>query len=322
MTERPLDLSIIIISFNVRDLLRDCLQSVFEHHDALTIEVFVVDNASGDDSAAMVRTEFPQVTLIENDDNRGFAAANNQAIEIARGRQVLLLNSDTVVLPGALTTLVALIDSDERIAVVGPKLLNPDGSLQTSCRSFPNPINFSIYSFASYNVLPRLSWPVPFLLESWDHSRRLDLMTGHVLGAAMLIRRAVFEQIGTLDEDYFFYGEEKDFCYRAIRAGYRVVFEPAAQIIHYGGQSSQQIPQKTMNALYESLDRFTFKHYARWYALLISVILHLGLLFKFGTSTLINLIDRLRSRQRRYNPNIFWHTFLNWRSRYDKRARS
>jgi N-acetylglucosaminyl-diphospho-decaprenol L-rhamnosyltransferase len=261
------DLSIVIVNWNVLNLLRRCLDSILAdetttggrpypyvrcgqgNHGGLplrtggtpcppVLQVIVVDNGSTDGSVAMVRAEFPAVHLIANQDNRGFTAANNQGLSIARGRYVLLLNPDTEVVGDALSTLVAFADEHPDVGMVGPKLLNPDGSVQSSRRRLPTPATAFFESTWLEHCAPRR------LLERYYVQDRPDDVVQDVdwiTGAAMLARREAIEEVGPLDEGFFMYSEELDWCRRFGEAGWRVVYLPAAQIIHHVGKSSEQV---------------------------------------------------------------------------------
>lgn len=250
-----LDVSICVVNWNTRALLADCLRSILADGQEVTFEVIVVDNASHDDSADMVREKFPQVRLITNDRNEGFARANNQAFQLARGRHVLLLNSDTVVLPGALTKLVKYLDEHPQVGVVGPELLNPDGTIQRSCwRGFPSLRAAFVDAFYLWRLVPhsrlvRLSE----LLDSPDDE---PIEVDHVLGACMAVRREVINQVGGMDEDFFLFLEETEWCYRIKKAGWKICFLPAAKIIHIGQQSVHQDPQRTLPEKYRNYVRF------------------------------------------------------------------
>lgn len=309
-----IDLSIIIVSYNVSSLLRNCLLSIYEHQDTLSFEIFVVDNASNDDSVQMVADEFPEVNLIVNTKNKGFAAANNQAISQASGQYTLLLNPDTVVVSGALGRLVKVLDENPQVGIVGPKLLNKDGTLQPSCYSFPNLINYSIYSFASYRLIPKQSRVLPLFLESWDHSYSADIR-GFLLGAAIAVRSSLWERVGILDESFFVYGEEKDLCYRAIQAGYKIHFDPVAQIVHHGGQSSKTVERESLIYLYDSLSRFIYLYYSGWYAALLVGILYLGLLAKYVLFSFRDTLARLRGRAVQNDLKKYLFVFWNKKSR-------
>lgn len=254
------DLSILIVNWNARDLLGRCLESLpVSAAEDLVTEVWVVDNASTDGSADFLHSAFPEVCLIANSENLGFAAANNQAAMKASGRYLLLLNPDTEVLPGALSSLVAYADAHPEIGVLGPRLLNRDGSLQRSCwRSYPGP------SMALIDAL--YLWKVPWIPIARLSEYRPDELVeprdvDHLLGACLLIRREAWQDVGPLDEGYFLFLEETDWCWRAKRAGWRVVYYPHAAIIHHGQHSTRQYPARNLPHLYRSYCRFYRKHH-------------------------------------------------------------
>jgi len=232
------DLSVIIVNWNVRDLLRRCLHSILASLPACQLEIIVVDNGSTDGSAEMVRTEFPQVHLIANPDNRGFTGANNQGLAVARGRYVLLLNPDTEVVGDALETMVAFADAHPDVGVVGPQLLNPDGTVQSSRRRFPTLATALLESTWLQPYAPRRLLARYYVLDRPDDEvQDVDW----VIGAALMARREAVEQVGPLDEGFFMYSEELDWCRRFRAAGWRVVYLPTARIIHHEGKSSEQV---------------------------------------------------------------------------------
>jgi len=237
MPERGLDVSVVIVSWNVHHLLRQCLRSVFDTQ-GLVLEVIVVDNASTDGSVDMVRREFPGVHLIANADNRGFPAANNQGIRVARGRYVFLVNSDAEVLGDALAAMVAFADAHPEVGVVGPQLLNPDGSVQSSRRRLPTLATALFESTWLQPYAPRRLLERYYVLDRPDDA---TLDVDWVKGAALMARREGIEQVGLMDEDFFMYSEELDWCRRFREAGWRVVYLPTAQIIHHEGKSSEQV---------------------------------------------------------------------------------
>lgn len=241
-----MDLSVIIVSWNTREVLRACLESVARQQSNATVEVWVVDNASSDGSAQMVWEAFPDVHLIENRENVGFARANNAAIAASTGRYVLLLNSDTVVHPGAFDVLVRFLDEHPEAGAAGPHTLNPDGSLQISC--YPSPTLARELWFLLH--LDRLRPYGSYDMATWSTSqpRAVDA----VLGACLIVRRTILEQIGALDPAYFMYSEEIDLCYRIRRAGWRIYWTPQAKIVHYGGQSTRQEAASMFMQLYRS----------------------------------------------------------------------
>ncbi len=257
-----LDLSIVIVNWNTRDLLDACLTSVCDYLIPLCGETIVVDNGSSDGSADMVAQQFPGVHLIVNATNKGFATANNQGLELARGRYILLLNSDTLVQPDALERMVRYIGAHPSVGALGPRLLNADRSLQSSARNFPRLLNDSL------GFLEVRRWPlVGRLAEHYDRAtalywddHRQTREVDWLMGACLLLRREALEQVGLLDEGYFFFAEEADLCYRLRRSGWSIVFFADADIVHLGGQSSAQVPARRLVWHYTSALRFYCLH--------------------------------------------------------------
>lgn len=237
--DASIDLSIIIVNWNVRDLLRQCLASVWQQGGlpAERLQVIVVDNDSHDGSAAMVAAEFPQAELIANRDNVGFGRANNQALPLCRGRQVMLLNPDTLVLDGALKKMVDHMDAHPDVHVTGCRLLNGDGTLQRwTGGAYPRLLNVLNHYFFVDRLLPASMRPMPLYL---DHDAQQDVEVDWVSGAVMLLR-ADRLQGKLFNPDYFMYGEDMELCHRLKQAGGRVVYTPCASIIHYQGESMKQ----------------------------------------------------------------------------------
>jgi len=256
-----LDLSIIIVSWNVKDDLRDCLRSVEDNRPSCEYEVVVIDNASTDGTARMVGSDFPRVTLVANEENRGFAAANNAGIARAEGRYVLFLNPDTIVHPGSLDTLIKFMDDNEDAGVCGPKLLYADGTLQPSVRRFPT-LRGVLHCYTILRVVPIFHGQYKkWRMMDFRHDRRMDV--DQVMGAALMARRSVVEDIGGMDEDFFMYYEEVDLCYRLKKAGWRIVFIPDAVITHRGGRSIKQVPVRKRIMTLRSILIFMRKHRGR-----------------------------------------------------------
>ena len=228
-----IDVSIIIVNWNIRDILRDCLRSVYEQTKVIAFEVIVIDNSSSDDSVAMVREEFPQVILIENLENRGFAAANNQGIRIAQGRYVLLLNPDTIVLDKAIEKTMAFADSHPDVGVVGCQVLENDTKIQRTCFAFPSMGNLILQKTGLRRLFPRSRLFGRVDMGWWNRDTQRDVDV--ISGMFMLVRHEAIEQVGLMDEDYFVYAEETDWCFRFRRAGWRCVFTPVGKIIHLDG---------------------------------------------------------------------------------------
>jgi hypothetical protein len=301
------DLSIVIVNWNARDLLAQCLESVVAspnlqipdsvnqagmlHLPPFTLEVWVVDNVSTDGSAQMVRARFPWVRLVENQENIGFARANNQAIRESQGHYVLLLNPDTEVKPGALETLVRFMEIHSQASAVGPQLLNPDGALQPSCHPAPT-LPRELWRLFHLDKL----WPYAlYPMNEWDPSvpRRVDVLQG----ACLLLRRTALDQVGLFDEDYFMYSEEMDLCYRLGQAGWCLYWAPEAKVIHYGGQSTRQVAMDMFLRLYQSKLLYFRKHHGWLAAQLYKLILAAAAVARLSLSPLAWL-ERSPRRQR------------------------
>jgi GT2 family glycosyltransferase len=250
-----IDLSIIIVNWNTKDLLAQCLQSVYDTIRSLDFEIIVVDNASADGSPEMVCERFPQVRLIKNRENVGFARANNQAIRESRGGYLLLLNSDTVVLPEALSQMVDFMDCHPDGGAIGPKLINPDGSFQASYADFPTLLTESLQAFGLAKWLYGPYYPSPPPRPD-ELARTVDW----VAGACLMVRREVADAVGLLDEGYWMYTEETDWCYRIDQAGWNVYYLPESKIVHFGGASSSKRRPEMVAQLYRSKLHFFGKY--------------------------------------------------------------
>ena len=242
ITDIQIVVSILIVNWNTRDTLCACLKSVYRETVGMTFEVIVVDNASSDGTAKMVRQKFPSVILIENSENRGFAAANNQGMAIARGKYILLLNSDTIVLDNAIAKTKAFADANPKAAVVGCRVFNPDRSIQPTCLMFPSLLNMVLSVFWLNRLFPKSKFFGRAELTWWDKNkvREVDV----VGGCFMLVRREAIEQVGGMDELFFMYSEDVDWCYRFCKVGWKVIYTPSAEIIHLGSESSKQAATK------------------------------------------------------------------------------
>lgn len=232
-----MDVSIVIVAWNVKNLLHECLKSVFEQTRDIEFEVVYVDNASSDGSVEMVADEFTGVRIIKNEQNAGFIKANNQAIPQCKGRYVLLLNSDTVVLDNAIAKMVRFADTHTDSAVVGCKVLNPDKTLQRTCFMFPSALNMLLSATYLYKIFPKNRFFGRERMTWWDFNDVREVET--VCGCCSLVRKEAIDLVGLMDERYFVYGDDPDWCYRFKKAGWKVMYTPEPQIIHYGGQTTQ-----------------------------------------------------------------------------------
>jgi N-acetylglucosaminyl-diphospho-decaprenol L-rhamnosyltransferase len=275
------DLSVIVVSFNTRALLRACLASVLPATAGLCCETIVVDNASSDGSAEMVAQTFPEVILIRNETNRGFAAANNQALAVSRGQFVLLLNSDALLLLDTVAAFLRFMAAHPRCGLVGGQLLNPDGSFQASFADFPTLLGELLLLTTLARWLRPATFP-SYPAEQSQQARAVDW----VFGACMLARRAAIDQVGGLDEDYFMYTEETDWCYRLRQAGWTVNYLPTARVVHWSGQSASRVPERKRSQLYRSKWLFMAKHYRPLTALVFRQAVRLATVVKCGVAWL------------------------------------
>lgn len=254
-----MDVSIIIVSWDTCDILRDCLASIYEQTRNIAFEVIVVDNASKDGSPEMVNTEFPQAVLLANADNKGFAVANNQGIAIAKGYYVLLLNSDTVVLDRAIEKTMAFADAHSDAAVVGCRVLNADRSLQHSCSKLPALWDRILFAAGLVRLFPRNPTFARPVMSWWDHDcvREVEVISG----CYMLVKKEAIDQVGGFDERFFMYCEEVDWCKRFREAGWKILFTPEAQIIHLGGGSAKKYSCRRVSIKDQATIRYMFKHW-------------------------------------------------------------
>ena len=255
-----MDVSIIIVAWNVRDFVNNCLKSVFRETTGIEFEIIYVDNGSEDGSIEMVKNEFPEVKIIENIENLGFIKANNQGINIARGRYVLLLNSDTIILDNAIAKTVNFADKYPEAAVVGCKVLNPDRSLQRSCFMYPSIRNIFLSSTYLYKIFPKSKFFGREEMTWWDFNDVREVET--VKGCFSLVRMEAIKQVGLMDELYFVYGDDIDWCYRFSKSGWKVMFTPDPKIIHFGGQTTKITASKFQHQLFGSVLIFVKKHHS------------------------------------------------------------
>ncbi|MGB5933708.1 MAG: glycosyltransferase family 2 protein [Anaerolineae bacterium] len=271
-----MDLSVIIVSHNTRELLALCLDSLLANlaSSALGYEVIVVDNASRDRTVEMVLKRFPQVQLLANEENLGFAAANNQGLKESKGNYLLLLNPDTLVQGEALQLMFQFLVSHPRVSLVGPKLLYSDGRLQHSAFSFPTLLMIFLDFFPLNHrfIDSRLNGRYPKALYEAGEPFAVD----HPLGAAMMVRRETVDQVGPLDEGFFIYCEEIDWCMRMKKMGWEIFCLPQAEIVHYVGKSTGQFREAMYVELHRSRYRLYEKHHGPAFRLMSRLIVGLG----------------------------------------------
>ncbi len=278
--ERLLDLSISVVNWNTKDILRNCLKSIYVSTHKIDYEIFVVDNASSDGSPEMVEKTFPKVKLIRNKENLGFAKANNQVIKLGNGRYILLLNSDTIVLDEALDKMVEFMNDHPDAGAAGCRLLNSDGTLQVSASEFPR-----LFSLYWTNSLLRRIFPKKkvgaVISEPHFYSRTQEV--DWILGAAFILPKSVIKQIGSLDDEFFMYGEEVDLCYRIKKSGWKIYFYPEAKIIHLLGVSEKKVNDKTIARRVKA----NCYYYGKRYGFVGSILVCCFLMFSSGRRLMI-----------------------------------
>jgi GT2 family glycosyltransferase len=252
-------LSVIIVSWNSRDRLTECLTSLGEQVAELSIETWVVDNHSNDGSVDLVREQFPWVNLLVNRENQGFARANNRALSLATGRYVLFLNPDTQLLSDALAVLLRFMDDHPKVGAVGPQVLFPEGSIQPSCRRFPTLATVLWEAVGLDRALPDHPRFGRYLMGDWDH--RSLCRVDQPIGACLMVRSSALEQVGQFDDQFFLFFEEVDLCRRLRSAGWEIYFVPEAQVIHHGGHSTGQDFRRAVWLFHSSRYKYFRKHF-------------------------------------------------------------
>ena len=253
------DLAVCIVNWNTRDHLRRCLEALGEHAGGLDLQVIVVDNASSDGSADMVRAEFPGVDLVANDENAGYARGNNQALDRVEADFALLLNPDTIVSDGALQALLACAQRHPKAGAVAPKLVYPDGRLQRSCRSFPTPdvVIYEILRLSRLFPWSRRFGKYKMTWWAYDDERTVD----QPMASAFMLRRAAVREVGIFDEDFPIFFNDVDLCKRLWDSGWEIWFTPEATVTHAHGASTSQVKRRMIVESHRSFLRFYRKHY-------------------------------------------------------------
>ncbi len=285
-------LSVVIVNYNVKHFLEQCLHSVLKASEMVKSEIFVIDNASVDGSCQMIRKKFPGVKLIENSKNAGFSAANNQAIKEARGEYILLLNPDTVVEEDTFTKTVRFMDEHPEAGGLGVKMINGKGKfLPESKRGLPTPWVAFYKIFGLSRLFPRSKrfgkYHLTYLNENETHA--VDVLCG----AFMMLRKSVLTETGLLDESYFMYGEDIDLSYRILKTGYRNYYFPGTTIIHYKGESTTKESIKYVKMFYSSMIIFARKHFSPVHAGAFSFLIHAAVWFRAGIAVLGRFLNKI-----------------------------
>lgn len=288
-----LRVSIVIVSFNTVDLLDQCLESIERCESEYDLDVIVVDNGSHDGSADLVADRYPGVRLLRNADNLGFSKATNQGIRISDADYVLLLNSDTVVLPGSIDRVVEHLEAHPEVGIVGCKVLKPDGTLDAPCRrSFPTPENSLYQRLGLTRLFPKSRRFAAYYLSYLDPDETASIDC--LMGAYMMIRRAVVDRVGLLDEDCFFYAEDIDYCYRTKQAGWEIVYFPEVTIIHHRGASTAKDRIKATTYFHQSMLVFYRKHQAPHRSRLVNGLVYSGIALSYAAALVWNKVTRPR----------------------------
>jgi len=321
MSEKALDLSICIVSWNTLDILKNCIESIYRYVRDYSFEIIVVDNASGDGTQQALRKEYPLVLLIENDKNFGFGRANNQAISISRGQYILLLNPD-IILQGGISDLIHPISIDPLVGCVGGRLIEPDGKIQESCyETFPTPWSEFLEGMMLDRLLERISG------RNSIHKTCNDVEeVAWLVGACMVFRREVLMDLAGFEDRYYIYGEDVDLCYRLKKRGYKILYVRSVEMLHYHGASAQKTDQKYFSSVMqrESMFRFMTHHYGvlngYFYrmAWMFSAIFRISVLvFLYGISSIVN-----NDRKERYlSPLKKYLKIFNWGLGFERWAK-
>ncbi|AXM89107.1 glycosyltransferase family 2 protein [Anoxybacillus ayderensis G10] len=287
-----MDISIIIVNYNTLKLTIEAIESILKSKTKYSYEIIVVDNHSSDDSVHLIKEKFRNVAVIENKQNVGFSKANNQAIKLSKGRYILLLNSDTIVREDTIEKMIEFMDRNNNIGASGCEVVLPNGELDWAChRGFPTPEASFYYLVGLAKLFPKSR------RFNQYHLGYMNLNETHpvdcLVGAFMIVRREVIEQVGLLDEEFFMYGEDIDWCYRMKQAGWEIYYCPFTSIIHYKGASSKKKPFKIVYEFHRAMFLFHRKHYARKYPFIVNCFVYMGIAAKFILSAIINTFRKI-----------------------------
>lgn len=308
----PLDLSIVIVNWNSREFLRNCLTSIRNGASDVAHEIIVVDNASFDGSAQMIALEFPHARFIQSEKNLGFSRGNNLGFSCSSGRKLLFLNPDTEVVGAALETLIAFADNHPDVGIVGAKLLNSDLTLQMeSIRAFPSLANQILESHYLKCRFPRLSiWGMRPLFDNSAKPARVDVVSG----ACLLIKREVFERVGGFSTQYFMYSEDVDLCHKVKAAGWATFYVGGAEVVHHGGRSSALSPVSEFAAVLIRESRFQFLRLARGrvYAIAYRVITAMSAVCRLALLCVLFPFFRMLRKTAPVKTISKWIKILRW----------
>jgi GT2 family glycosyltransferase len=308
------DASVIIVSWNSKQYLIKCLESINRHTHELAAELIVVDNASSDGTAAELKKRFPDVKLIASQDNAGFAKGNNIGIAESSGRYVCLVNPDVEFLDDCLGKLCRYMDSNHHVGICGPKILNKDGTIQYSCREFPALWNNLCFALGFHKLVPRSRLFSNELMSYFEHNklREVDALSG----CFMVIRRESMEEVGLLDDQFFMYSEDVDWCARFHEKGWKVVFNPTTEAMHYGGGSSENVPVRSAVEQERAILQYWCKHHGTMKTTLIRMILFINHALRFVQNAFFYVMrpaDRKQSVEGIDRETACMRTVISWR---------
>ena len=301
-----LDVAFIIVTWNARDLLMDCLESLFSQVSLISYEVFVVDNGSHDGTVEAVKDRFPDAKLIANEDNLGFAAANNQGLKAMFARYAVLLNSDTIVSKGVFERLAGFMDENPDTAVTGPQLLNRDGSKQNCFHNYPSLLS----EIVGLGLLKSI-FPEKYPGKRKDYDSPLEVEA--ILGACLMVRKTVVDRLGYMDDGYFFFLEETDWCYRMKKAGWKIYHIPDVKIVHlHGASTKKKVPVATWIEYYRSNYRFFRKNIGFLPLVLVTIMKFLKLSLNVILMFLLCIVTLFSAKKYKqklvtYGTLLLWH---------------
>jgi len=287
-------LSIIIVNYNSLEYLVHCIESIFQNPPNFDYEIIIVDNASTDDSIKKLKLDYSHLKVILNTENKGFAYANNQAINLAEGKYIMLLNPDTLVLESSIDNMFSFMEKNNEVGIVGPMIINADGTFQPQCkRGFPTPSSVLSYFLCLHKIFPKNKTFGKYLLTYLDQNELNEVDS--VSGACMFVRRQVFKEVGLLDEDYFMFGEDIDLCFRAKQKGWKICYFPVSKIVHLGGHGGTfSRPFKTTYNFFKSAHLYYKKNLSHKYNFLFNFIIYFGIWALFLLILFRNFIFRNR----------------------------
>jgi GT2 family glycosyltransferase len=307
-----MDLSILVVNWNAAHYLKPCLASVYREVKGIDFEVIVVDNASYDGSAELIKTEFPQATFIQSDQNLGFIRGNNLLFRNARGRNILLLNPDTEIIGEEIQHMLGYLESLPRAGVIGCRLITADGMVQTnSIQTFPTILNQFLDADFLRRRFPNSSlWNLKPLHDDSGPPVEVD----SVSGACFMIKRAIFQRVGLMSEDYLMYGDDIDLCFKVKRAGYKIYYTNSCSVVHHGGKSTASWKEALADVwIRDSIHKFLVKFRGRWYGSFYKATMAAVAVVRLGLITLMKLVARSARRRESLSYSFTkWKRLLQW----------